>query len=764
MSIMIFDAAIRNRLVIWLVAAIVVCAAVLGTTHLKISTDNRIFYGSSNPYFQDYLQFENQFTSNDNILFALVAPFPITEDASFPAAIRWLTTEAAALNHVIRVDSLSNYPHPYTKDDTLVVEPLLDWACPDGKPCTPELLRVVKDTHLVNRLSNESGTAAGVIATVSLERGAVGEIEGLNRQATELADRFKDKYPEFDVYLTGGVPMMAAFAQATAEDLGALLPAALLIISILLILVLGSIRLALVIIAVGLASIVTTLGLAGWAGCILNNATSIVPLIVFTLVVTASMHIAVHFARNIGSESSRDSSLAQARASFSSSLIPLTISAATSAVSLCSLWFVDSPPLRQLGLLSAVGVAVGFLFTITLLPSLLVSCRYVAATGLGALAQGIINAYAKRQEAGNDRIAIPATLLALSAAGLAVLEVNDDFVRFFEESVPFRVDTDRATEVLAGPNHIEVVVTNPNGTAFEPQVLSHLARLAAKTRGQDLVANVHSFSDIMNTVAQAFTGHDPATEASEAGLAQLFLIYELSLQFGQSNRDMLNVSQDSARMSVLLKESTSNEIKQLEGLLYDWHAAQGSGLSMTVTGENIPVAHLSLMNIRSMITGIFLSLAFTSAVIGITFQSFRLGLVALVSTVAPVVAGFGAWGWVHQEIGLAATAIIALTIGVVVDDAAHYIYRFLDARNRLNMSPRASAAYATHRAGAAIAGTSIVMGLGLSMLLLSNFEVNSSFGAVACLIIAMALIFNLSILPRLTIWAESFQRLIGATK
>src|SRR5690606_4296731 len=99
--------------------------------------------------------------------------------------------------------------------------------------------------------------------------------------------------------------------------------------------------------------------------------------------------------------------------------------------------------------------------------------------------------------------------------------------------------------------------------------------------------------------------------------------------------------------------------------------------------------------------------------------SLRLGIVALLATVLPVLAGFGAWGWINEEIGLAATAVVALTLGVVVDDAAHYIYRFLDARNRLEMDPRSSAGYATHRAGAAIVSTSLVMGLGLSLLLFS---------------------------------------------
>lgn len=749
---MFFDLVFGHRGIVIVSCLALIAVSGFGLTQLKVSTDNRIFYGEGNKYFQDYLDFESTFTTNDNVLFVIDAPYEVVEPP-YPEAIRWLTDQAASLGHVIRVDSLSNYPHPSTQDETLVVESILEWMCPTPGRCRGDFRTTLADTHLVNRLVSEDLRSTGVLATVSIDRGSIGEIEALNEESRALTREFESNFPGFKVYFTGGVPMMAAFAEATANDLGVLLPAALALIAILLALVLGSIRMAGIIVCLGLTSIIVTLGLAGWAGHVLNNATSIVPLIVFTLVVTSSMHVAVHFSRNLERHADLDRVIAQARASLSSSMAPMAISAATSAVGLCSLWFVDSPPIRQLGLLSALGVVVGFLVTVCLLPILLVKVRTVSMTRLGKLVQSAINVHARRVEAGKNPITPPSLVLIACASGLAVLHVNDDFVGFFDESVPFRVHTDKATELLAGPNHIEVVVSNDEGSVFEPSFLDHLSSLTEHLRDQPLVANAHSFSDVMDEVAKAFSDEALGSVESADQLAQLFLVYELSLRIGQTNTDLISADQTSARVSVLLKESTSAEIKELERQTYAWHDSQNAPYDIIVTGENIPVAHLSWMNIRSMVAGIVLSLAFTATLIGIWFASLRLGAVALVSTILPIVAGFGLWGWINNEIGLAATAVIALTVGVVVDDAAHYMYRFLDASRRLDLDPTAAAAYATHRAGAAIASTSVVMGLGLSLLLLSTFEVNSSFGAVACIIVLTALFFNLTLLPRLTIWA-----------
>lgn len=748
---MFLDLLLRHRLPVVALGAILLVAASVGAIGIQISTDNRVFYGPNNHYFLDQLAFENEFAANDNVLFVVSAPFTVVE-GDFPAAIRWLDERARRIPHSIRVDSLWNYPRPATAPDgTVVVQSLLDWACePDPDTCQePDGLY---SPHIVNRLVSPDGTATGVLTTLAVERGMVGLIEEIHDHARQVTREFKAKYPDLEIFFTGGVPMMAAFAEATAEDLGVLLPASLAVISMLLYLILGSFRLATAVVLLGIMSIAATLGTAGWAGHVINNATSIVPLIVFTLVVASSMHVAVHFSRNLRSRASPAEIHAQAKASVASNLTPIFISALTSAVSLSSLWSVDSPPIRQLGVLSALGVLIGCLLTLTILPVLLTFVGSVKNRGLNTLTQSLVNRYARRVEDGNDHKGYYWILLLVCVAGLGQLRINEDFVHFFDESIEFRVNTDRATELLAGPNHIELVLRNPSGTAFDPDFLKHLDQLGHYTRSLPSVANVHSFSDVMKEVAIAFSNEELSQISSTDELAQLFLVYELSLQIGQSNTDLINSTQDSARASVLLKHSTSNDIQHLESAVYDWHESTNSQFALTVTGENVPVAHLSMMNIKSMITGIAASLSFTALVVGATFRSLRLSLVALLATVLPVLAGFGIWGWLSSDIGLAATAIIALTIGVVVDDAAHYIYRFIDAQRRLELDAIAAAAYATHRAGTAIVATSVVMGVGLSLLMLSSFEVNSNFGTVTCLIIATALAFNFAFLPRMMVW------------
>jgi predicted RND superfamily exporter protein len=112
------------------------------------------------------------------------------------------------------------------------------------------------------------------------------------------------------------------------------------------------------------------------------------------------------------------------------------------------------------------------------------------------------------------------------------------------------------------------------------------------------------------------------------------------------------------------------------------------------------------------------------------------------------------WGLMNESIGLASTVIVAVCMGVVIDDSIHMIYSHIDARKRLNLSGREASAYALHRVGAAVVTTTIVLVVGFSVLLFSEFQLNSAFGGCSALILVCALAFDLRILPELLVWAS----------
>ncbi|MCZ6854819.1 MAG: MMPL family transporter, partial [Gammaproteobacteria bacterium] len=384
------------------------------------------------------------------------------------------------------------------------------------------------------------------------------------------------------------------------------------------------------------------------------------------------------------------------------------------------------------------------------------SLKKPSTSSASKILQQALNNYAKFIESKKSHFGIGSIMFVLLLGGIPLIHIDDNFVDYFNTSSPFRIQTDRATELLSGPNHIEVLVSNADDPAgvFSSNYLQTIDSLSQYIRDSAHVSNVHSFFDLMQQVANAVAPNSDIQTASPAELAQWFLVYELSLRRGQSNSDFVNRHQNESRISVLLGESSSREIQRLEADIFEWQKIHAPDLGVKVTGENIPVAHLSELNIKSLIVGLGGSIFLTFVLVAGVFRRLKLGIAALISVLVPILCGFGVWGWTVGSIGLASTAIVALTVGVVVDDAIHLVYRYLDGTTRLSLNPWQSSAYSIHRAGIAVTTTSIVMVGGLSVLLFSAFKVNSSFGAGTCLIIALALLFDLMVLPRILVWAD----------
>lgn len=731
-----------------------VAVAAWGATHLQITPDNRIFYGKGNQYFLDFLKFESDYVSSDTTLFVLSSPNTLA-DSNFANATRWLTEEAWTIDRSIRVDSVSTYPLATSEGDDIFIGPILDYICPSHTNCSTEKLSLLDRPGLINRLVSGDYKATGVLVTFSIEVGALGQIEEVNRGIEAIKSRFESNFPEIEIVVTGAVPMMNAFASTSSSDLGLLLPISLAIIGILLFLILGGVFPAALLLVVGLVAAAVTLGLAGWAGHVVNSATSIVPLVVFTLVIASSMHIVIHFLRQAEGRSGRKEIRDALKAAVEANYLPMIVSSATSILSLLSLSLVDSPPLSQLGQLSALGVLVGTCFALVILPLLLSTAKQVSPSKLSSAVQRQLNSYSRTLDQGKSFAVISLVCMAPFLAGLPPLEFDDDFVEYFSESTDFRRSTDRATELLAGPNHIEVLLENLDEEGvFNPSYIKYLGELTDFLRSKSLVSNATSFYDVLEDLSHAF-GREISEVQSSDEFAQWYLTYELSLERGQSTSDFIRRDQKETRVSVLLGQSSSAEIKLLEREIYEWHENRQSQFSILVTGENIPVAHLSAMNISSMIWGLGACITFTAFLIGLLLKNARIGVGSLLATIVPVALGFGAWGLMGQNVGLASTAIIALTIGIVIDDAVHMVYRFVDGRHRLMLSGWGAAAYSVHRVGNAVATTSIVMIGGLGVLTLSPFEVNSSFGASTCIIIAFALLFDLFVFPRILVWADN---------
>ena len=91
--------------------------------------------------------------------------------------------------------------------------------------------------------------------------------------------------------------------------------------------------------------------------------------------------------------------------------------------------------------------------------------------------------------------------------------------------------------------------------------------------------------------------------------------------------------------------------------------------------------------------------------------------------------------------------MLAITLGIVVDDTVHFLSKYLRARREQGADPQDAVRYAFSSVGTALVVTSGILIVGFMVLALSAFDLNAGMGKLAAVTIGVALVADFFLLP-----------------
>ncbi len=232
--------------------------------------------------------------------------------------------------------------------------------------------------------------------------------------------------------------------------------------------------------------------------------------------------------------------------------------------------------------------------------------------------------------------------------------------------------------------------------------------------------------------------------------AQYLLFYELSLPFGQDLNNVIDVDRKTARFLVMFESMSARELHEADDRAHGWLETNAPAHMQTRgTGLSLIWADITHRNIRSMLKGSFGALFLISVIMTVALRSFRLGAISLVPNLLPPAMAFGVWGFIDGQVGLALSVIVAMTIGIVVDDTVHFLSKYDRARREHGMHPEQAVRYAFETVGTAMWVTTVALVAGFSLLTLSHYRMSSEMGMMCAIVIALALLMDFLLLPTL---------------
>ncbi|HAS8422373.1 TPA: RND family transporter [Vibrio vulnificus] len=746
--------AFSTRFSFWtlIISLMAIVATAMGAKNLYFRGDYNIFFDGSNAQLQAFDEIQTTFAKTDNIALVLAPKSGDVFDQRTLTQIQEMTEQAWQVPYSSRVDSLANYQHTEAVDDDLLVEDLLY----QSYPLTAERIAKVRavamsEPLLVNALVSEKGDVA--VINITMQMPGVDETAEVNEVVAyveQMLSHYRAEYPDVTIYKAGIIAMNHSFAMAAQNDSATLVPTMLLVILVFLTLMLRSFLSVLATLVVIIGAIVATLGIVGWAGMFLHVASVNVPTLIMTLAVADCVHVIAsmrHFMRQ-GMPKSQ-----AIHRSVTLNFVPIIITSVTTAIGFLMMNMSDSPVLRDFGNLSALGVMIACVLSVSLLPALLnlLPVRFSAkqAAKSSDIMDKLADLVVHRR---NVLLPLSIVVIAGSAALIPYNKVNDESVKYFDTSSEFRQAADFMEQRIGGMTTMSIAIkTHQSQGIASPEFLEVLGEFTRWLREQPETDHVASLSDIYKRLNKNMHGDDSAYYALPAErelAAQYLLLYEMSLPFGLDLNNQVNVDKSSVKLQLTVKNLGSVELVALEERIYQWFASHAPRYQVVASSPSLMFAHIGETNMASMLSTLPITLILISALMIFALRSWRLGVISLVPNIAPAVIGFGLWALISGEINLGLSVVVTLTLGIVVDDAVHFLAKYQHARKE-GQNAEQAVRYAFHTVGRALWITTVVLVAGFSVLAMSQFRLNSDMGQLSAIVIFVALVIDFVLLPSL---------------
>jgi len=744
--------------------AVIICTVVFAVGiasqgKMEFDADYHVFFSEENPELLAFDGLQEKYTKDDSALIVLTPENGDVFTKENLMAIEELTTQAWNIPFSSRVDAITNFQHTRAEGDDLFVD---DLSYETALKSDEEIQKIKKvalsEPLLVNRIINESGTVTAINVTIKFPNESLDENPLAIAFIKKMISEFKEKHPQFEVHTSGLVVMNDAFFTASQKDLMFTL-LMLVIILVTVLLLTRNFFSTLGTLFVIVFSIAMAVGFMGIAGIKLTPPSATFPTIILTLAVADSIHLLVTYLQGIRKKGlNKSEALTE---SIRLNFMPVMITSVTTIIGFLTMNFGDVPPFGDLGNLVSIGILAALLYSLTFLPAFMavvpIKLKSIEASKVTKERKGVLMMLGGFISKRPKQVAFTSLLVIGFLSLLAFKnEFNDQFVKYFDDSVDFRKNSDYISENLTGIYNVEYSVgAGESGGINNPEYLKKLEEFEKWFEKQPETVHVNSFAEISRRVNRSMHG-DMASHYSipnnRQEAAQYLLLYEMSLPFGLDLNNQINVDKSETRVTVTTQNVKSSELIELSERGENWLKENApSHMHAIGTSATLMFSRLGFRQASSMLKGNIIALVLITIILMFALRNFKLGLLSIIPNLAPVFIGFGFWALFKGQINTGMVIVFGMTLGIIVDDTVHFMAKFLRAKNELGYDSRSAVKYAFQTVGQALVITTIVLVAGFLILSQSTFALNSHMAQITTIIIIVALIVDFVLLPALLI-------------
>ena len=527
------------------------------------------------------------------------------------------------------------------------------------------------------------------------------------------------------------------------------------------------------------SSALTVVLLMSWLGFIRQPIT-VVSSNVLTLLAIISLSFSIHLIVRYRELLANQPNLSHKQLvlqTMRSKFAPCFYTALTTMVAFASLSSSDILPVENFGWMMCTGIIFALLIAFTFFPALLLIFPR-DENNLSTQNPLALNQFLSHLARNRAPYILSFTLIlsAVVCGGLYQLSINNRFIDYFKDDTEIRAGMQYIDEHLGGTVPFEVIVKFspfetqevneedaflfeeeeefPEKYWFTPSKLLKLRHLHQYIEEMPHTGKIISLA----TLDQVGRDHNEGNALESMQLAGVLGALPDTLR-AQLIDPYANPASGEMRISGRVKES--GPLFSREQMVKDIKLFAGSigftAEEVRVTGMMVLFNNMLMQLFHSQTSTLAYVLLATLLMFALLVRSVNLALIGLLPNVVAAATVIAFMGYAGIPLDMMTITIAAISIGIGVDDAIHYLHRFraeFDACGDVREAIKRSHA----SIGQAMYFTSITIVAGFSVLSFSNFLPTVYFGLLTALAMIFALLANLTILPALLVIHPSYRK------
>ncbi len=293
----------------------------------------------------------------------------------------------------------------------------------------------------------------------------------------------------------------------------------------------------------------------------------------------------------------------------------------------------------------------------------------------------------------------------------------------------------------------------------QPEALAYIEALQQSLLTTGIVGKSNSVSDVVKTVYRELNEGTPdyyRLPDSSAAVAQTLLSYQSSHR-PQDLWRLVTPNQRSA--SIWLQLNSGDNVDMSQVIDHVDNYLQSHPLPPGVEMRWAGLTYINVVWQEAMVKGMVSSLLGAFVVVSIImvflFRSLLFGLLAMIPLSATILFIYGIVGWAGKDYDMPVAILSALSLGLSVDFAIHFIQRLREMVDKHGSFEKAIALM-FEEPGRAISRNAIVIAVGFLPLLLSPLVPYNTVGMFLAAIMIISCLTTLVILPILMNYLKGF--------